>query len=81
MAFPNDPLRNKALVYSVLILEILQTIIITRSAFHVFGEGYGNFSFFNDVELAWLDVPVLTGISTRTITLMLEAIRTNDRVS
>ncbi|PPR06019.1 hypothetical protein CVT26_007498 [Gymnopilus dilepis] len=62
LAFPNDPLRNKALVYSVLILEILQTIIITRSAFHVFGEGYGNFSFFNDVELAWLDVPVLTGI-------------------
>jgi len=62
LAFPNDPFRNKALVYTVLILEILQTVIITRSAFHVFGDGYGNFSFFNDVELAWLDVPVITGI-------------------
>jgi hypothetical protein len=62
LAFPNDPLRNKVLVYAVFVLEILQTIIITRSAFHVFGDGYGNFSFFNDVELAWLDVPVITGI-------------------
>ncbi|KAF8881027.1 hypothetical protein CPB84DRAFT_1792086 [Gymnopilus junonius] len=62
LAFPNDPMRNKGLVYSVLVLDILQTIIITRSVFHIFGDGYGNFSSFNDVELAWLDVPVLTGI-------------------
>lgn len=62
LAFPNDPLRNKVMVYTVVVLEILQAIIITRSAYHVFGVGYGNFSFFNHVELSWLDVPVITGI-------------------
>lgn len=62
LAFPNDPLRNKIMVYTVLVLEVLQAVIITRSAFHVFAVGYGNYSFFNNVELAWLDVPVITGI-------------------
>jgi hypothetical protein len=49
-------------VYSVFILEVTQTIIITQSAFHVFGEGYGNFAFYNDVELAWFSVPIITGV-------------------
>ena len=62
LAFPTDPKRNKFFVYSVFILEVMQTIIITRSAFHIFGEGYGNFAFFNSIELGWFDVPIITGI-------------------
>ena len=63
LAFPTDPKRNKVFVYSVFILEVTQTIIATRSAFHVFGEGYGNLAFFYGVQLSWFSVPILTGIS------------------
>jgi hypothetical protein len=62
LAFPTDPKRNKFFVYSVFILEVMQTILTTRSAFHVFGEGYGNLEFLNGIELTWLSVPILTGI-------------------
>ena len=67
LAFPTDPKRNKFFVYSVFILEIMQTIMITRSAFHVFGEGYGNLAFFDSIELGWFSVPILTGIGRQCI--------------
>ena len=62
LAFPTDPTRNKLFVYSVLVLEVTQTLIITRSAFYVFGQGYGNFAYFNRVELAWFSIHIITGI-------------------
>ena len=62
LAFPTDPTRNKLFVYSVFILEVMQTILITRSAFYVFGRGYGNFAYFNHVQLAWFTIHVITGI-------------------
>ncbi|KAF4616577.1 hypothetical protein D9613_008945 [Agrocybe pediades] len=62
LAFPNDPLRNKLLVYVVFALEITQTVIMTNTAFRVFGFGYGDFDAFNDVELAWFEVPVICGV-------------------
>jgi len=62
LAFPTDPKRNKFLVYSIFILEVMQTIIITQSAFHVFGEGYGNLAIFYSIKLTWLSVPIITGI-------------------
>ncbi|KDR84620.1 hypothetical protein GALMADRAFT_133875 [Galerina marginata CBS 339.88] len=62
LAFPKDPARNKAFVYSVFILEILQTLIVSVSAFRVFASGYGDFNVYNEVDLAWLDVPVISGI-------------------
>ncbi|KDR72410.1 hypothetical protein GALMADRAFT_143241 [Galerina marginata CBS 339.88] len=57
-----DPPRNKVFVYLVYVLEVTQTIIITMSAFHVFAAGYGNFAFYNNVELAWFSVPVISGM-------------------
>lgn len=65
LSFPNDPVRNKVLVYTIFALEVLQTIIVTISAYHVFASGYGNFTVYNAVELAWLDVPVISGIGER----------------
>jgi len=62
LAFPTDPRRNKFFVYSVFILEIMQTIIVTHTAFHVFGGGYGNFAFLDSIELVWFSVPIITGI-------------------
>jgi len=65
LAFPKDPLRNKIVVYTVYVLELLQTVIITTSAFHVFAAGYGNFTFYNGVELAWFSVPIISGLGKR----------------
>ncbi|KAF8956172.1 hypothetical protein BDZ97DRAFT_1764014 [Flammula alnicola] len=62
LAFPRDPTRNKVFVYMVYALEVLQTVIITQSAFHVFGAGYGRFSDYDHVELAWFSVPVISGL-------------------
>jgi hypothetical protein len=62
LAFPKDTKRNKFFVYSVFILEVMQTIIFTQNAFYVFGEGYGNFAFFDSIELGWFSVPMIAGI-------------------
>jgi hypothetical protein len=62
LAFPTDPKRNKFFVYSVFILEVMQTIIITYTAFRVFGEGYGNLAFLDGIGLVWFSVPIITGM-------------------
>jgi len=62
LAFPKDPLRNKILVYTVFILELTQTIIITDSAFNVFAIGYGDFRYYNNIDIAWFSVPIITGL-------------------
>lgn len=62
LGFPKDPIRNKIFVFTVYGLEVVQTIIITQSAFHVFGSGYGNFSAYDQINLAWFTVPILSGM-------------------
>ncbi|KAF9554347.1 hypothetical protein CPC08DRAFT_644473 [Agrocybe pediades] len=62
LAFPKDPLRNKLLVAAVFILELVQTIIITDSAFNVFAIGYGDFRYYNNIDIAWFSVPIITGL-------------------
>lgn len=62
LAFPKDPRRNKLLVYGVYLLELVQTVMLTHSAFTVFGFGYGDLSQFNNVDLAWFEVPIISGI-------------------
>ncbi|KDR76716.1 hypothetical protein GALMADRAFT_139610 [Galerina marginata CBS 339.88] len=62
IAFPRDYTRNKVMVYSVYVLEVVQTGFMTASAYSVFGTGYGNFSVFDKVQLAWFSVPVISGV-------------------
>ncbi|PPQ72104.1 hypothetical protein CVT26_006882 [Gymnopilus dilepis] len=62
LAFPKDPLRNKIFVYLVFAFEVIQTVIVTDSAWRVFGSGYGDFSVYNNVALAWFSVPLISGI-------------------
>ncbi|KDR66299.1 hypothetical protein GALMADRAFT_81066, partial [Galerina marginata CBS 339.88] len=62
IAFPKDPLRNKIFVYSVFVLEIVQTVILTEIAFHVFGDGYGDLAVFDRVGLAWFSIPFISGL-------------------
>ncbi|KAF9526108.1 hypothetical protein CPB83DRAFT_498862 [Crepidotus variabilis] len=62
LAFPNDHIRNKTLSYSVYVLEIIQTLMITQSAFRAFAEGFGNVDVLMDVGNMWFSVPILNGI-------------------
>ena len=71
LVFPTDPKRNKCFVYSVFILEVMQTIMLTHTAFRVFGEAYGNFAILDGIDLAWFSVHILTGIGRHCIAKLL----------
>lgn len=62
IAFPNDSLKSKVLVYTVYALEIAQTVMSTMTAFHVFATGYGDFDAYNDIWIVWFSVPLMSGI-------------------
>ncbi|KAF9555073.1 hypothetical protein CPC08DRAFT_766207 [Agrocybe pediades] len=62
LSFPRDPWRHKAFVYTIFAFEIIQTVIVTISAWNVFGSGYGNFQVYNRIALAWFSVPAISGI-------------------
>ncbi|KAJ7473454.1 hypothetical protein FB451DRAFT_292572 [Mycena latifolia] len=61
-AFPNDRLFNKCLVYTVYVIEFVQTILLTHDVFMVFGYGFGNFSALTKIYFDWLTVPVMSGL-------------------
>ncbi|KAJ7734355.1 hypothetical protein DFH07DRAFT_967675 [Mycena maculata] len=61
-AFPNDRLFNKALVYTVYLLELVMTILITHDAFMIFGSGFSNLSSLTEVHFDWLAVPIMGGL-------------------
>ncbi|KAJ8487633.1 hypothetical protein ONZ45_g14258 [Pleurotus djamor] len=62
LAFPNDRLLPKTIVYSVLVIEVLQTVLATRDAFRNFGTGWGNMIDLAEVGWLWFSVPVLGSI-------------------
>ncbi|KAF8148043.1 hypothetical protein B0H34DRAFT_778645 [Crassisporium funariophilum] len=62
LAFADDSRRHKAVVYGVYLLEIIQTIIMTRSAFHAFGEDFGNLEALDEIGLQWLGVPLISAM-------------------
>ncbi|KAJ7444802.1 hypothetical protein B0H11DRAFT_2341875 [Mycena galericulata] len=61
-AFPNDQLVNKCLVYSVYVLEFIQTMLVTYAAFETFGYRFGDLSALGDVRFEWFSVPVMSGL-------------------
>ncbi|KAJ7501078.1 hypothetical protein B0H11DRAFT_1713893 [Mycena galericulata] len=61
-AFPNDRLFNKCLVYTVYVLEFIQTMLITYAAFETFGYRFGDLSALGDVRFEWFSVPVMSGL-------------------
>ncbi len=61
-AFPNDRWGSKALVYLVYVLELLQTIILTRDAYITWGINFSNIEILDEQGLTWFGVPVLTAI-------------------
>ncbi|KAJ6537866.1 hypothetical protein B0H19DRAFT_1382538 [Mycena capillaripes] len=61
-AFPKDPRFNKCLVYTVYIIEFVQTILMTSAAFDTFGYGFGDLSALRDIHFEWFTVPVMSGV-------------------
>ncbi|KAJ7084541.1 hypothetical protein B0H15DRAFT_1023712 [Mycena belliarum] len=61
-AFPADPLFHKCLVYTLYALELVQTILITHDAFALFAFGFGDPEGLMTIHLAWLTIPVMSGL-------------------
>ncbi|KAF6746123.1 hypothetical protein DFP72DRAFT_781019, partial [Ephemerocybe angulata] len=59
ISFPNDRLFWKILVYVVLFAELLQTILASIDAFHIFSSGWGKFQLLDDLNLLFL-TPIMT---------------------
>jgi len=62
LAFPNDRLACKILVYGVHLIETLQAILVCHDAFASFVRGFDNFEVLTDMHFVWLTMPVLSGI-------------------
>lgn len=61
LSFPRDPKIAKAFVYVTFMIETVQTIIITKTAWHVFAVGYGDYSVYDAVEMGWFNIPLIGG--------------------
>ncbi|KDR77234.1 hypothetical protein GALMADRAFT_139245 [Galerina marginata CBS 339.88] len=62
LAFGNDPLRSRLIVFGVFLFEAVQTFLLTQSAFHEFAEGFGNLLFLDRIGTIWFSVPIMGGI-------------------
>ncbi|KAJ7154332.1 hypothetical protein C8R43DRAFT_1000866 [Mycena crocata] len=58
-AFPKDRKLTKAIVYTVFILELTQTGIMSYFAYTIFGSGFGNVVEFDKSALEWFPVCIL----------------------
>lgn len=43
-------------------IELAQTIIVTRDAYADYASGFGNLDALNSVQTIWLSVPIFSGI-------------------
>lgn len=62
LAFPNDPLHMKALVYFSLCLELAQTFMVSSDGYDVYAIGFGDIVNLDDLHLLWMTLPILGGI-------------------
>ena len=59
LAFPNDRLYMKRLVYGIYILDVVQSAVITQIEFRIFITNFGDVQVLNRIETACL-IPILT---------------------
>ena len=63
LAFPDEPLRRKLLVYAVYVAEMAQAIMLARMAYIQFAAGFGNFEILDAIPaVLWFGVPILSSI-------------------
>ena len=63
MSVPLSTLSSKALVLFIYLFEFAQTLIATHDAFKALGSGWGDSTALKNPQLAWLSVPMMSGIS------------------
>ncbi|KJA24692.1 hypothetical protein HYPSUDRAFT_161593 [Hypholoma sublateritium FD-334 SS-4] len=63
LAFSNDRLFIRCVVYAIYTLETVQTVLLTQNAFRVFGSGFGNPSELNSVGISWIAVGIMGALS------------------
>ncbi|KAG7098297.1 hypothetical protein E1B28_000259 [Marasmius oreades] len=62
LAFPKDRGFVKYLVYTVFLLDTLQTALFFHDAFNIFGAGFGDLANLRAAHLTGFSVPILTGL-------------------
>ena len=62
LAFPNDPLQSKILVYAVYAAELVQSILLAKKFYQEFAAGFGSFEAIDTSGLLWITVPIISSI-------------------
>ncbi|KAL0574086.1 hypothetical protein V5O48_007871 [Marasmius crinis-equi] len=63
LAFPRDKRSMKALVYGLLILDTVQTVLITNDAFIKYGLEFSKVSGLSAMRNAWFSIPTISAIN------------------
>jgi hypothetical protein len=61
--FPGDKIIAKAMVYSVLLLEVAQTVISSLDAYSGLAQSFGSTAQLDSISQHWLTVPVFGALS------------------
>jgi hypothetical protein len=62
LAFPNDRLGIKCLVYGLALIETLQTAFMGHDAVMALGLGFGNPEALDNVHFAWVTIPLMSSV-------------------
>ena len=63
LAFPNDALQRKLLVYALYVAEMAQAIMLARMAYTQFAAGFGKLDTLDAIPvILWFGVPILSSI-------------------
>ncbi|KAF9017667.1 hypothetical protein BDZ89DRAFT_1044969 [Hymenopellis radicata] len=62
LTFAGEGNRIRVLVYILLLVETLQTCLMTSDAFHWFVFGWGERERLDDIHTKWLNVPLMSGL-------------------
>jgi hypothetical protein len=62
LAFPNDRVHIKCVVYGIYILEFIQSALVIEYGFRVYVTGFEDVNAIDQVGTTWLSVPILTAI-------------------
>ncbi|KIJ50760.1 hypothetical protein M422DRAFT_120001, partial [Sphaerobolus stellatus SS14] len=62
IGLPKDRLAAKLMVGGIIVIEILQTLLVTEDVFNAYAKGFGNLDKLNDAQLEWLATPIISGI-------------------
>ena len=63
LAFSDDKLLIKCLVYSIYAIETAQTALLISNAFRIFGSGFADPRALNNIGTIWISIGILGPIS------------------